>query len=54
MKHFFFQKRINRLSNKNEINNENSIKNTNFNKLANVDNILTRRSIQDFDDFCRI
>jgi hypothetical protein len=50
----FFQKRINRLSNKNEISNENSIKNTNFNEFANVDNILTRRSIQDFDDFCRI
>jgi hypothetical protein len=50
----FLQKRINRLNNKNEINNENSIKNTKFNKFANVDNILTRKSIQDFDDFCRI
>jgi hypothetical protein len=49
-----FQKRINRLSNKCEISNENSIKNTNFNKFANVNDVLTKESVQNFDDFCCI
>jgi hypothetical protein len=40
-----FQKRINELSNKCEISNEDSIKNTNFNKFANVNDVLTRKSI---------
>jgi hypothetical protein len=46
-----FQKRINRLSNKNEIRNENSIKHANFDKFTNVDDVLTRKLIQNFDDF---
>jgi hypothetical protein len=45
-----FQKRINRLSNKNEIRNENSIKHANFDKFTNVDDVLTKKLIQNFDD----
>jgi hypothetical protein len=47
----FFQKRINRLNNKNETRNENSIKHANFDKFTNVDDVLTKKSIQDLDDF---
>ncbi len=42
------------MSNKNEVNDENSIKNTNFDKIINVNHILTRRLIQNFDHFCNI
>jgi hypothetical protein len=45
-----FQKLINRLSNKNETRNENSIKHANFDKFTNVDDVLTKRSIQNLDD----
>jgi hypothetical protein len=48
----FFEKRINELSNKCEINNEDSIKNTRFNKFANVNDVLTKESIQNFNYFC--
>ncbi len=46
-----FQKRINRLNNKNETRNENSIKHANFDKFTNVDDVFTRKSIQNLDDF---
>jgi hypothetical protein len=46
-----FQKRINRLSNENKIRNENSIKHANFDKFTNVDNVLTKKLIQNLDDF---
>jgi hypothetical protein len=49
-----FQKRINRLNNKSEIRNENSIKHANFDKFTNVDDILTKKLIQNFDDLCCI
>jgi hypothetical protein len=45
-----FQKRINRLSNKNEIRNENSIEHANFDKFTNVDDVSTKKSIQNLDD----
>ncbi len=47
-----FQKRINWLSNESEISNENLIKDTNFNKFANVNDILTKRLIQNLNHFC--
>jgi hypothetical protein len=49
--YILFQKSINRLSNESKTRNENSIKHANFDKFTNVDNVLTRRSIQNLDDF---
>jgi hypothetical protein len=49
--YILFQKSINRLSNENKTRNENSIEHANFDKFTSVDNVLTRRSIQNLDDF---
>jgi hypothetical protein len=49
-----FQEYINRLSNKNETRNKNSIKYANFDRFTNVDDVLTKKSIQDLDDLCCI
>jgi hypothetical protein len=46
-----FQKRINKLSNKNETRNKNSIKHANFDKFTNVDDVLTKWLIRNLDDF---
>jgi hypothetical protein len=52
--YILFQKSINELSDKNEIDDKNSIEHADFDKIARVNCILTKRLVQNFNEFCRI
>jgi hypothetical protein len=52
--YILFQKNINELSDNDEIDDKNSIKHADFDKIARVNCVLTKRSVQNFNNFRRI